>query len=60
MANPNKTVAAARRRMGGFAPRPARDPGEFMNWVFEQAAKGRSFKSDEEARAAFEAEVQPA
>jgi hypothetical protein len=24
MANPNKTVAAARRRMGGFPPRPPR------------------------------------
>jgi len=61
MSNPNKTVAAARRKMGGF---PAREPSEAMkeerrkfsemvNWGAEQMAQGRDFKSMEEVEAAF-------
>ena len=56
MANPNKTAAAARRKMGGFPQRPPRPHSDFMVWVFAQAIAGRSFKSEAEARAAFDAE----
>lgn len=62
---PNKTVAAARKRMGGFPPKPAnpaRDPRRdpFMAWVFDQARAGASFANEAEARAAFEAAGSPA
>jgi hypothetical protein len=54
---PNKTVAAARRKMGGFPKHdnPARDPARdpFFAFVFEQARAGASFASEAEAREAF-------
>lgn len=55
-ANPNKTVAAARRRMGGFPARPPKPADDFMQWVFDKAIAGHSFKSEDEARKAFEKE----
>lgn len=57
MANPNKTVAKARARMGGFPSKPPRQHSEFMSWVFDQARSGRSFKSEEEAKYAFDSEA---
>lgn len=58
---PNKTVAAARKKMGGFPPKPAnpaRDPERdpFMAFVFATAKAGGTFKDMDEARAAFEAQ----
>lgn len=58
MANPNKTVAAARRRLGGFPPKPdnpARDPNNdpFMAFIFAQSRAGVSFGTEAEAREAF-------
>lgn len=50
---PNKTVARARRAMGGFAAKQYR-PDQFMDWVAEQARAGKSFASEAEARAEFE------
>lgn len=52
MANPNKTVAAARRRMGGFTPH-SRPVDPFIHWLAEEAVKGTEFASELEARAAF-------
>jgi hypothetical protein len=49
---PNKTVAAARRRMGGFPVREPR-PDAFMDWLSGQAKAGVTFKSHEEAEAAY-------
>ncbi len=58
---PNKTVAAARRKMGGFPERnnPARDPNNdpFMAFIFEQARAGVMFRSMEEAQAVFDAAI---
>lgn len=54
MANPNKTVAKARARMGGFGPRSPQPVSDFMAWVFEQAAAGNRFSSEEAAREAFD------
>lgn len=58
MANPNKTVAKARRAMGGFPAKPnnpARDPSNdpFMAFLFAQARAGMVFGSEAEAREAF-------
>jgi hypothetical protein len=49
---PNKTVAAARRMMGGFPAREPR-PDAFMDWLSGQAKAGVTFKSHEEAEAAY-------
>lgn len=57
MANPNKTVAAARRRMGGFPNRAPRPVDDFIQWVAEQARAGVTFNSVEQATEAFQAEV---
>lgn len=64
MANPNKTIARARRAMGGFEkrePTPARAAEQaefaaFMDWCVAQAKAGRHFASVDEARAAHEAD----
>lgn len=64
MANPNKTVARARKAMGGFArsePTEARKAEQaafsvFMDWCVKQADAGRHFRTVEEAQAAFDAE----
>lgn len=50
---PNKTVARARRAMGGFPAKPPKPSDAFIDWVAEQARAGASFKSADEAREAF-------
>lgn len=51
MANPNKTVARARRAMGGFPPKPQREHSPFMRWFFEQVQQhGRDFVSLDQAK----------
>ncbi len=53
---PNKTVAAARRKMGGFPAHEPRPKDPFFVWFFEQVQKhGRTdFESMDSARAEFE------
>jgi hypothetical protein len=64
MANPNKTVARARKAMGGF---PQREPNEarkaqsaefsaFMDWCVKQYDAGRTFTNVEAAREAYDNE----
>lgn len=52
MANPNRTVAKYRQRVG-FPPRPRRELEPFMVWLCEQARSGATFKSLEEATDAY-------
>lgn len=57
---PNKTVAAARRKMGGFPARPSKpvtDP--FMLFLFDEARRGNRFETEEAARLAFEMRNKP-
>lgn len=59
MANPNKTVAAARRRMGGFPPRHPRPIEPFTQWLIDYARSHSGpcpWATIEEARAAYDAE----
>lgn len=53
MANPNKTVLNARRKMGGFPPKPAKPLDDFTQWVCDQARSGAMFNTIEEAKKAF-------
>lgn len=55
MSSPNKTVAAARRKMGGFPAHPAQPQSAFMQWFFDQVqTHGRKdFASLEDALKEF-------
>lgn len=51
---PNKTVARARKAMGGFPAREPRAHSPFMTWFFDQVQnKGRQFASLDAAEAEF-------
>lgn len=54
MANPNRTVLNARRKIGGFPNKPPKPLDDFMQWVGEKALNGIIFTSLEEAQSEFE------
>jgi hypothetical protein len=57
MANPNETVARARKAMGGFPQRERRPVSAFVEWVSVQARAGRRFATIDAALAAYENET---
>jgi hypothetical protein len=55
---PNKTVARARKAMGGFPAHEPRAHSPFMTWFFDQVQnKGRQFTSLDAAEAEFNSEA---
>jgi hypothetical protein len=54
MANPNKTVLNARRKIGGFPTRDPKPVDEFTEWLCAQARSGASFSTLEDAKQEFD------
>jgi len=47
-------VLNARRKIGGFPPKPAKPLDDFTQWVCDQARSGAMFNTIEEAKKAFD------
>jgi hypothetical protein len=52
-AKPNKAIAHARKRMGGFPPREPRPLDPFIEWLADKARQGAVIHSYDEAREAY-------